>query len=642
MIPHDPEWLEADGCGGFAMGTVSGIRTRRYHSTLLAATKPPGGRMVLVNGHDVQLEIGSESFPLSSQCYLPGVIAPDHGPYRAGFRRWPWPTWTFTLPNGLRIVHSLFVVRGHAATVLRWRLLDPAGAGPVRLRVRPFLSGRDYHLLQHENPLFHMTPEANDAGWTWTSYPDVPAVHALTNGRYLHAPQWYRQFLYPAEHDRGLDDTEDLAAPGEFLWDLTARDATLIWTTEATTMLGVERDPERLSDVLTGREATRRAARTPHQLATEQFLVHRDGGATIIAGYPWFTDWGRDTFIALRGLCLAQGEWEIAAEVLGAWAATVDRGMVPNRFPDGNGAPEYNAVDASLWFAFVAQEFLQAVQKPAPNLYSKWVGPLQRAVRAIITGYSSGTRFGIHRDQDGLIAAGVPGVQLTWMDAKAGDWVVTPRIGKPVEIQALWLNVLAMAQAWWPAVQPSLAQGTASFQSRFWLPELGRLADVVDVDHQFGNISAALRPNQLFAIGGLPYVPVSREIAAAALTQVTERLLTPMGLRTLDPADANYQGRYHGGVLERDGAYHQGTVWPWLIGPYVDAWLHVHGRHHGQRAYARETFLRPLSEYRATIGLGQLPEVADGNPPQTPGGCPCQAWSLSEYLRLDQAVLAGE
>jgi predicted glycogen debranching enzyme len=369
-------------------------------------------------------------------------------------------------------------------------------------------------------------------------------------------------------------------------------------------------------------------------------LVKRGGGQTIVAGYPWFTDWGRDTFISLRGLCLATGRLDEARDILLEWSGVVSEGMLPNRFPDQGDQPEYNSVDASLWYIIAVYDFLQA-----PRLRSSTVSPsqkklLQKAIEAILAGYSQGTRYGIRMDGDGLVAAGAPGVQLTWMDAKIGDWVVTPRIGKPVEIQALWLNALWIGSRFSPHWEERFALGMESFRARFWNEQGGYLYDVVDVDHQPGKIDPTFRPNQIFAVGGLPVALIDGERACRIIEAVTRRLWTPMGLRSLAPEEPGYTPKYDGGVNDRDGVYHQGTVWPWLSGAFVEAWVRVHGGSEEVKRAARERFVAPFMEHLKTAGLGHISEIADGNQPHTPRGCPFQAWSLAELMRLDRAVLA--
>lgn len=381
-------------------------------------------------------------------------------------------------------------------------------------------------------------------------------------------------------------------------------------------------------------EAARRRPLTPLDRAAESFIVRRGGGNTIIAGFPWFTDWGRDTFIAMRGLVLARGRYDVAASILLAWADTVSEGMLPNRFPDHGSEPEFNAVDASLWFVVVVHEFLAAAAA-ADAVRAR----LEGAAAAILDGYAAGTRFGIRVDDDGLLACGVPGVQLTWMDARVDGRVITPRIGKPVEVQALWINALRCGGAHRTALAD---RAQAAFCARFWNPAANALHDVVDVDHVAGTADSRMRPNQILAVGGLPHRLVGGDRAAAVVAAVERELLTPLGLRTLARGDPQYQPRCEGGVAQRDGAYHQGTVWPWLIGAFVDAWLGVNGDDDAHRAEANTRFLSPLQAHLKVAGLGHVSEIADGDPPHTPRGCPFQAWSLGELIRaLARTVSRG-
>jgi predicted glycogen debranching enzyme len=395
--------------------------------------------------------------------------------------------------------------------------------------------------------------------------------------------------------------------------------------------------PEQLADTLSRAERDRRRAfRGRLERSADAYLVRRSGGSTIIAGYPWFTDWGRDTFIALRGLCLATGRYADALQILLAWAQTVSQGMLPNRFADSGETAEFNAVDASLWFIIASHELIQA----DPSIPASARETLGRAVEAILDGYTRGTRFGIRADRDGLLAAGAPGVQLTWMDARVGDRVITPRIGKPVEIQALWINALWIGAHSSERWKQPFARAFDAFEARFWNDAAGALYDVIDVEHVAGAVDGSFRPNQILAVGGLPLPLIEGDRARRIVDEVERRLWTPLGLRSLAPGESAYVGRYAGGVESRDGAYHQGTVWPWLAGPFVEAWVRTRGNTSAARRTARQRFLAPLIGQLDAAGLGHLPEVADGDLPHTPGGCPFQAWSLAEALRLDRLVLA--
>jgi predicted glycogen debranching enzyme len=630
------EWLEVDGLGGFASGTASGVRTRRYHALLLTATSPPGGRVVLVNGLDAWVETLSGSFALTTQRYNPDVLHPDGAKRIVSFVADPWPCWTFRLEDGTELVHELFAPHEASCVVLTWRLLS-ARAG-VRLVARPFLSGRDYHALHRESPAFRFDAEVNGSCVAWQPYGNLPRIVALSNGAYSHEPDWYRNFLYVEERSRGLDDTEDLASPGVFHWDLR-EEAVLILSSDASFTGPAQRSTVGIASRLRDSERKRRAKFSSRlERAADGYIVRRGSGKTIIAGYPWFTDWGRDTFISLRGLCLSNGRLDVARDILTEWAGTVSQGMLPNRFADGGSEPEFNSVDASLWYVIAVWDLLQSAGRRPRLLSAAERGRLRAAVDAILTGYEQGTRYAIHADGDGLLAAGQPGVQLTWMDAKVGDWVVTPRSGKPVEVQALWLNALRIGATFSSRWKEPLERGERSFRERFWNEQGGYLYDVVDLDHKPGAVDASFRPNQIFAIGGLPFALLEDERARRVVDAVEMRLWTTLGLRSLAPDDPAYVGRYEGGVRERDGAYHQGTVWPWLSGAFIEAWLRVRGNDAKARQEARVRFLEPLLGHLDEAGLGHISEIADGDPPHTPRGCPFQAWSVGEALRIQQLL----
>jgi predicted glycogen debranching enzyme len=639
------EWLETDGLGGFASGTVAGLRTRRYHALLLTATTPPTGRMVLVNGFDAWVDTNGTRFELSSQWYAPGVLGGCGAEHIESFESSPWPKWIYQFADGTRVQQEIFVLAEAPVTCVTWKLLSRGG--PAKLTVRPFLSGRDYHGLQRSNAAFRFDAAVGPGCVAWHPYHDVPGVIALHNGTYRHDPHWYFNFLYQAEQARGLDCEEDLATPGNLSWQLDAAEAALVLaTSEYAADTLAQSEATACVAQMRQRERDRRAqfASRLHACA-DAYIVQKSAptgprGRTVIAGYPWFTDWGRDTFIALRGLCLATGRLTEARDILMAWASTVSEGMVPNRFPDHGERPEFNSVDASLWYVNAVREYLDALgHDTGASAAREDRQILQEAVTKILQGYSTGTRFGIHVDSDGLVAAGESAVQLTWMDAKVGDWVVTPRIGKPVEIQALWLNALSFAIKFDPRWRDALELGRQTFHARFWNPQRRCLFDVVDVNHQAGVNDPSLRPNQVFAVGGLPFAILDGERARQVVASVEAHLLTPAGLRSLAPEEPGYVAHYEGGVRQRDGSYHQGTVWPWLMGAFVEAWLRTHGNDALARKQARQRFLDPLLAGLYSAGQGHISEIADADAPHTPRGCPFQAWSVAEALRLDRVVL---
>ncbi|MBI1190418.1 MAG: glycogen debranching protein [Tepidisphaera sp.] len=648
------EWLEADGLGGFASGTPGLVRTRRYHALLLAAAKPPVERYVLVNGLEVWVQTPTGRWALSAHRYgggagvVGGVMHPDGNTRITSFTHEPWPTWIFALPDGTRVRYELVVPRGSPVVCLRWSLPEP-GAN-VTLRVRPLISGRDYHALHRENGNFAAEACVHGQGAgggavEWRPYHDAtPHIWASHSGVYQPGLVWYRNFWYAEEAARGMEACEDLASPGEIVMPLNGA----AYLALGATTPGAPEIPSEAAGYVNGvfdRERDRRAGLgTGLARAADAYLVKRGEGRTIVAGYPWFTDWGRDTFIALRGLCLATGRLEEAGKIVLEWAGAVDQGMLPNRFADSGQTPEFNAADASLWFVVAAQEWLTLARASARDK-----ARVQDAILAIVRGYTAGTRFGIRREADGLLHAGAQGQQLTWMDAKIGDWVVTPRAGKPVELQALWINALRIAGEIDRAFVAAARQAQESFEKRFWNASAGCLFDVVDsedvdVPGRAMNVEfmddPRLRPNQLFAIGGLPYQVLSGEKAARVVQVCEKELWTPMGPRTLGPSEPNYRARYAGGPLERDGAYHQGTAWPWLAGAFIEAWVRVKGGTPQAKREAREKFFEPLMANVSRLGLGHLAEVAEGDAPHAPGGCPFQAWSVGEAIRLDRVVLA--
>ncbi len=640
MNPIDPnaEWLEADGLGGFASGTVSGIRTRRYHALLLTATTPPAGRMVLANGFDAWVETPSGTFAISSQRYGPDVIHPDGASRIESFEYEPWPRWRYKINDDLVIEHELFVPKGESAIFMSWKLVSPNDAD-LKLKVRPFLSGRDFHSTHHENSAFQFETEQNGQRVTFRSYDGVPAVIAYSNGTYTHEPTWYRNFLYSEELARGLDAIEDLASPGVFEFSLSRKTAVLMLAAEGHAITDIESIEARHPQVRTIEQARRQYFSSPLERAADAYLVKRSKGKTLIAGYPWFGDWGRDTFIALRGLCIATGHLEEARDILLQWAGTVSQGMLPNRFPDQGEQPEFNSVDASLWYIIAVNDYLLGAKKQPTFTDDCHTKKLQAAVEAILAGYNEGTRFGIRADRDGLLSAGEHGQQLTWMDARVDGLEITPRIGKPVEIQALWLNALAIGAKFSAGWETLLEKGRAAFESKFWSEHAGYLADVIDCDHQPGVIDLTFRPNQIFAVGGLPLTLLPKEKARRVVEAVEMLLLTPVGLRSLAPAEPGYAARYQGDSRARDSVYHQGTVWPWLIGAFVEAWVRVRGSTARAKKKARAQFLPPVYEPLNHAGLGHVSEICDAEPPHTPRGCPFQAWSLGELLRLERSVL---
>jgi predicted glycogen debranching enzyme len=623
------EWLLADGLGGYASSTTVGMNTRRYHGLLVAALRPPVERMMLLSRLDEALLVGDRRIDLSTNAYAGGVVHPRGFERALAFELDPLPTVTFEVEGG-RLTRTVARVQNEPATALVY-VYD--GPGEAALELRPLLAYRDHHGLQHENgAVRHQT--ARDGGdLVVAPYDGCPPLHLrLAGGSWRDDPCWYRSFEYARERERGLDHLEDLWSPGTLRvplaprrpWGLLVRAGSIPAGATATDAVAAERT--RLRALAGGSEGLLGSLRR----AAHAFVVRRgEAGRSVIAGYHWFADWGRDTMIALPGLCLGEGRADAARGVLAEFARHVDAGMIPNRFPDGGEPPEYNTVDASLWMVVAVHRLLEATGDHA------FARRQLTAVTAVLDGYRAGTRHGIRVTPDGLVTQGEPGVQLTWMDAKVGDWVVTPRRGYAVEIQALWYNALLIGadlardagEAERAAEWAALAGRTReSFLRAFWSEYLGYLADVVAA----GTPDLSLRPNQLYAIG-LPHALLPRDKALRVLEAVQRHLLTPVGLRTLAPADPHYQGRYDGGVRARDGAYHQGTVWPYLMGIYFDALIRLHGE---EGKAAARTWLAAFAPHLDEAGLGTVSEVFDGDPPHRPGGAIAQAWSVAELLRI--------
>jgi len=631
------EWLETNGLGGFASSTIIGLNSRRYHGLLVAATKPPVGRYVLLSKLEETLFIESQAVELSTNRY-PGVVHPQGFRYLKQFRLDPFPVFTYEI-EGIEIEKSVFMVHGENTTVIRYELTKnnhPESPKNLRLEARPLIAFRDYHSTTHENNAINAAFEQRTGMVSITPYQGLPTLHIAHNATDLKKTgDWYRNCEYVAERERGLDFQEDLFNPLLLKFDLRLRrQAAIIASTE-------QRDASQVAD-LRQREIARRSAVVASSpvndgfaqtltAAADQYLVSRGKEKTIIAGYHWFSDWGRDTMIALPGLTLPTGKHDVAKSILRTFAQHVSQGMLPNRFPDAGETPEYNTVDATLWFFEAARAYLaytgdtEFVRK---ELYPVFVD--------IIGWHVRGTRYGIKVDPSGLLASGEPGVQLTWMDAKVGDWVVTPRRGKPVEIQALWYNALRtmeeLAQRFGDDAGRKRFGNMASvaswaFNRLFWNENHGCLYDVVNG----GPPDPSIRPNQIFA-ASLHYSMLSAERAKAVVDKVREHLLTAYGLRSLAPSDPQYRGRYTGGPTERDGAYHQGTVWPWLLGPFIAAYIKVNGSSEAARNQAAE-WLKSVEAHLSEAGLGHISEILEGDAPHRPCGCVAQAWSVAEVLR---------
>lgn len=631
------EWLETNGLGGYASGTITGIHTRRYHGLLMAATKPPGERCLLLSKLEETLIIGEDQFELGANQYA-GALHPQGFRYLSEFRLDPFPIFTYEVA-GLRLEKRVFLVHGENTVAIEYELTSLTGeySSACLLEIRPLIAFRDLHQTTHANPVLRPEVAVRPGFASMTPYEGLPTLHFACEPEHLDTKgEWYYRFEYERERERGLDFQEDLFQPFTATFRIApGQPVRLLASTEERNISDLPRF--KAADI-SRREQLQAAVPGPIPLvrdlavAADQFLVSRGSDKTIIAGYHWFSDWGRDTMIALPGLTLTTGRSEVAGSILRTFARSVDHGMLPNWFPGAGETPEYNTVDATLWFFEAIRAYLQHTGDAAfvrDELYP--------VLTEIVDWHVRGTLYGIRVDRDGLLQAGTPGAQLTWMDAKVGDTVITPRHGKPVEIQALWYNALRimdhLARLFGDGGhQPHYAElASATYQQflpAFWNEAAGCLYDVVDGSQR----DASLRPNQIFAVS-LPHSMLPAEKARRVVETVQRELLTPYGLRTLARGDPRYCRRYEGSPAQRDAAYHQGTVWPWLMGPFLTAYVRVHGHAEAARQQA-VAWLMPLQEHLCTAGLGQVSEIFDAEPPHTPRGCIAQAWSVAEVLRV--------
>jgi len=626
------EWLETNGLGGWASSTLTGAHSRRYHGLLVAAMQPPVRRMVLLSKLDETIEISGKYYDLSSNVYT-GTVFPKGYEHLKCFTKDLFPVFDFAVA-GIHIRKTIMAVNGENTTLIFYEILR--APCPFSLQLLTLFAGRDYHSLIHANDAICRESSFKEGTFHIRPYDDVPDLFIRIPGADFKAlPRWYYHFEYLEEKKRGLDFGEDLFSYGVFQSSLSNGDCVgVIVSTQDPS----GRDPLTLYD----QEKRRRLdllKKLPKSdkfskmlvLAADQFVVRREKDLrSIIAGYHWFTDWGRDTMIALPGITLVTGRFEDARRILLAFAHSVSQGMLPNRFPDTGRVPEHNTADAALWFFVAVYKYLQYTEDEC--FVSSELMPV---LEDIIRWHDLGTRYQIHTDADGLLCAGEPGIPLTWMDAKVGDWVVTPRHGKPVEINALWYNALkiyaSMARrfdrkACALKYEKRAGHVKKRFLDVFWNADMQCLYDYVDKDYQ----ETAIRPNQIFALS-LPFPLLSKERARAVLRVVEKRLLTPFGLRSLDPRHHDYVSRYEGDRLARDGAYHQGTIWGWLIGPFITALVRIKGDTAGKRQAA--TILKGMSAHFKDAGIGSISEIFDAESPHEPRGCIAQAWSVSEILR---------
>jgi predicted glycogen debranching enzyme len=636
------EWLETDGQGGFATAPINLIPNRKYSSFLTVSTNPPTNRFNLVNAVIAVITYQSQKYFLTSLRFDnstdEGILGPNGTLYLDRFTSFPFPQWryriTTTSAEVIELEFEFLLSSKTILSILSWKLLTKHAA-PIELSVQPLLSVRDYHTLHYKNESFFFLEEIVGRKITWDPYPTTPSVTAYTNGVYHSQHSWYERVYYPEEKQRGYTSVEDLAQPGTFSYTLTPDNPALLCFTSEEVLTNplplTENTLEKDLVTLKDEEKNRRLeCENPLYFAASQYIVTRDEGNTIIAGYPWFTDWGRDTFIALRGLTLTTKQFDVAKAVLKVWSKTLSDGMIPNLFPDHGDSPLYNSVDASLWFIIAAYEYIHLNSALDNNERNNLIA----CIETIISSYTHGTRFRIKSDYDGLLTAGIKGTQLTWMDACYGDTPVTPRVGKPVEIQSLWLNALKCAAAFNCKWNQYFEIALINFQEKFWNSQYNRLNDVVDSDNRRGTYDATMRPNQILAIGGLPFMLFDLERAKMIVDAVEKELVTPSGIRSLSPFDPNYRGIYAGSVNERDMSYHQGTAWTWLMGPFIEAWIRVRKNSLEAKQEAINRFIEPLMKNLTDFGINHLSEISDGDAPFLARGAPFQAWSVGEIIRI--------
>ncbi len=645
VAAEEREWLVTNGLGGYASGSVAGSLKRRYHGLLVAALKPPLGRTVLVSKLDEVADYDGQSFALATNRWSDGTVDPHGYQNIEEFHLdGTTPVWRYGLGDAL-LEKRVWMKPDANTTYVRYELVR--GSRLLTLALKALVNYRDYHSTTQAGD-WRMTIDKDHRGLRIVAFDGATPFYLFSADATVDpAHDWYRDFCLSIARYRGLNDHEDHLHAGTFHATLKAGESVMI-------VLSTEAAPE-----LDGRAAWR--ARRAHEeellegweaanaevarkapgwiqqlvLAADQFIVRRPlrddpEARSVIAGYHWFGDWGRDTMISLPGLALTTGRPEIARSILRTFARFADRGMLPNVFPDAGETPEYNTVDAALWYFEAVRQYWEATSDDG------LLRELFPVLAEMVEWHQRGTRYQIHVDPaDGLLFAGEPGVQLTWMDAKVGDWVVTPRIGKPVEINALWYNALLTMARMAKALgqrgadyEAQAARVRESFQ-RFWNPDNGYCFDVLDGPN--GN-EATLRPNAIFAVS-LPESPLTAEQQRAVVDVCARHLLTSHGLRSLAPSDPAYIGHYGGAPRERDAAYHQGTVWGWLAGPFALAHLRVYG----DPAQAA-ALLAPMEHHLNVHGLGTASEIFDGDPPFAPRGCIAQAWTVAELLRAWAAI----
>ena len=635
------EWLETNGLGGWSGSSLSGCNTRRYHGLLMAAIHPPAERMLLVSKLDETIIINGNHYEFGTNDYG-DVISPSGFQWLSSFKKDLFPEWLFQAA-GVRLRKTITMVNGENTTLIRYEVLNTNS--PFILQLLPLIAARGYHELQHSNNNIFWKIDFKNGLFHNQPFDGAPDIYISVPGSsFQEVNKWYYKFNYLQEKYRGLDYVEDLFNHGIFQVELKDGDSLdIIISTEDPTGKNpdtlFEREKNRKLSLLKGVHGDMLRNLT---LAADQFIVKREIPAvseeastvplkTIIAGYHWFTDWARDTMISLPGLCLRTGRNEDAKKIISVFAKSVSMGMLPNRFMDNNEPPEYNNADGTLWYFNAVYDYLQTTHDL--DFILKEILPV---LKDIIQWHLKGTRFNIHADTDGLLYAGEAGQQLTWMDARIGDWVVTPRMGKPVEIEALWYNALKIFEAILllngePGsagnILEKAEQAKKSFSEKYWYAEGNYLYDNID---ESGTPDASIRPNQVFALS-LPFHLIEGEKAKAVMNILKSKLYTPVGLRSLSPDDPNYRGNYGGNTFLRDGAYHQGTVWSWLLGPYVEAGMKTAGDQFKTEAMG---IINHFTYHLKEGCIGTVSEIFDGDPPYHPRGCVAQAWGVAEILRV--------
>jgi len=644
------EWLLTNQRGSYAGSTIVGCNTSGYHGLLIGSLTPLVGRTMALSNCLETVVCGSQAFQLAT-FEFGDKVTPTGYAYLREFWRDAGVHFLYNL-NPIEILKSIHLARDSDAVVVEYTFRNICE--PVEFLLRPFVGLRDFHMLQNSQARLI----CDDFDSALLVHYGAPAAGELLLAcpamRFERDPQWWYNFTYRVNRTRGQACTEDLWAPGFFRGQVGSTSRVVF-----TACFGEHLQPERelpvdagiaRSDLVEHQASLIRVAKAESgtdrvlSLAADQFVVTRSEAAgeriSIVAGYPWFADWGRDAFVALPGLLLATGRHEEAKSVLTTFAAAADQGMIPNHFDDRSNTAHFNSVDASLWFIHAAFEYLDVTRDL--NAFSQDLLPV---IRWLIDSYHNGTRFGIHADSDGLILAGDRSTQLTWMDAKYDDIAFTPRYGKAVEVNALWHNALARMSRFCKQERLPDANRYAemaarvgeSFPAVFWNEERGYLNDTVTPD---GGADTSLRPNQILAVS-LPCGPPLKRAQQRAVMAVVEReLLTPYGLRTLNRQDGRYKGYCAGSAFQRDEAYHQGTVWAWLMGPFIEAYLKVHDFTPESRRMAAQ-WLEPLTRHLTQEAcLGSISEIFDGDPPHSPRGCPAQAWSVGEFIRAHKLVHA--